>query len=200
MSRERVITNLQQAVYLLNFVVVCLVAGSMTLSIFRIVDAMDAEAFLSLIQVRPWRPWTILVMSVAGYLYLVLCSCLGQFWEDKGRYVRFLITFWEMVLCIGTTVAMNMNYDGLVLLVVADLVRGQKGSRQKLILGIAVVGLYTIVNYNLIGPYFNMIPWDVFLTAYRASTQAFLRGSLSVLSSMNLVLFILYMTMLIQDE
>ena len=49
MSRERVITNLQQAVYLLNFVVVCLVAGSMTLSIFRIVDAMDAEAFLSLI-------------------------------------------------------------------------------------------------------------------------------------------------------
>ncbi len=200
MSRERVITNLQQAVYLLNFVVVCLVAGSMTLSIFRIVDAMDAEAFLSLIQVRPWRPWTILVMSVAGYLYLVLCSCLGQFWEDKGRYVRFLITFWEMVLCIGTTVAMNMNYDGLVLLVVADLVRGQKGSRQKLILGIAVVGLYTIVNYNLIGPYFNVIPWDVFLTAYRASTQAFLRGSLSVLSSMNLVLFILYMTMLIQDE
>ena len=47
MSRERIITNLQQAVYILNFVAVCLVAGSMALSISKIVDAMEAEMFLS---------------------------------------------------------------------------------------------------------------------------------------------------------
>jgi len=105
-----------------------------------------------------------------------------------------------MFFCIGTTIAMNMNYNGLVLLVVADMVRGQKGSRQKVILGIAVVCLYTIVNYNLTGSYFNMIPWESYLTCFRTSTQAFLKGLLSVFSSMNLVLFILYMTMLIQGE
>lgn len=200
MSRERAFTSLQQAAYILNLGAVCLVAGSMAYSILAIVDAMEAEAFLSLIRVRPWKPRTMLVTAVAGYLCLVFCSCLGQLWEHKGRALRNTIMVLEMVFCIGATVAMNMNYTGLVLLVVADMVRGQKGSKQKVVLGVAIVGLYTIVNYNLTGAYFNMIPWEQFLTAYGASTQAFLRGSLSVISSMNLVLFILYMTMLVQGE
>lgn len=200
MTRERVVTNLQQAVYILNFGAVILVAGSMAYSIFAIVEAMEAEAFLDLIQVRPWTPHAMVTTSVAGYLCLVFFSCLGQLWEHKPKTVRLFITVTEMLFCIGTTIAMNMNYNGLVLLVVADMVRGQKGSRQKVILGIAVVCLYTIVNYNLTGSYFNMIPWESYLTCFGASTQAFLKGLLSVFSSMNLVLFILYMTMLIQGE
>lgn len=200
MSRERVIGNLQQAVYMLNFGAVLLVAGSMAYSIFAIVEAMEAEAFLNLIQARPWTPQTMVTVSLTGYLGLVFFSCLGQLWERKTRLVRMVITVTEICLCIGTTVALNMNYNGLVLLVVADMVRGQKGSRQKVILGIAIVGLYTVVNYNLTGAYFNMIPWESYLTCFGASTQAFLKGLLSVFSSMNLVLFILYMTMLIQGE
>lgn len=184
----------------MNFAAVCLVSGSMALSIFKIVDAMDAEPFLNLITVRPWRPRSMVVVSLTAYLCLTLLSCIGQLWEQKGKYARMCITLGEMFLCIGATVAMNMNYNGLVLLVVADMVRGQKGSRQKLVLGIAIVGLYSIVNYNLTGTYFNMIPWESFLTAYSVSTQAFLKTALSVFSSMNLVLFILYMTMLIQGE
>ena len=200
MTRERAVGNLQQAVYILNFGAVLLVAGSMAYSILSIVEAMEAEAFLNMIRVRPWTPLTMVTMSVSGYLGLVFFSCLGQLWEHKTRTAGLFITAAEMILCIGTTIAMNMNYNGLVLLVVADMVRGQKGSRQKVILGIAVVGLYTIVNYNLTGAYFNMIPWEAYLTCFGASVQAFLKGLLSVFSSMNLVLFILYMTMLIQGE
>ncbi len=200
MSRERAFISLQQAAYILNLGAVCLVAGSMAYSILAIVDAMEAEAFLNLIRVRPWKPQTMLVTAVTGYLCLVFCSCLGQLWENRRRALRNAIMALEMFFCIGATVAMNMNYNGLVLLVVSDMVRGQKGSKQKVVLGVAIVGLYTIVNYNLTGAYFNMIPWEQFLTAYGTSTQAFLRGSLSVISSMNLVLFILYMAMLVQGE
>ncbi|MCI8297141.1 MAG: sensor histidine kinase [Lachnospiraceae bacterium] len=200
MSRERVFTSLQQAAYILNLAAVCLVAGSMAYSIQAVVDAMEAEAFLELVRVRPWKPQTMLATALICYLCLVFLSCLGQLWEHKRRALRNTVMVLEMLFCIGATVAMNMDYNGLVLLVVADMVRGQKGSKQKVVLGVAIVGLYTIVNHNLTGAYFNMIPWEQFLTAYGASTQAFLRGTLSVFSSMNLVLFILYMTMLIQGE
>ena len=200
MSRERVFPSLQQAAYILNLAAVCLVAGSMAYSIQAVVDAMEAEAFLELVRVRPWKPQTMLATALICYLCLVFLSCLGQLWEHKRRALRNTVMVLEMLFCIGATVAMNMDYNGLVLLVVADMVRGQKGSKQKVVLGVAIVGLYTIVNHNLTGAYFNMIPWEQFLTAYGASTQAFLRGTLSVFSSMNLVLFILYMTMLIQGE
>lgn len=200
MSRERAFSYLQQATYLLNFGVVVLVAGTMAYSIFAIVGAMEAEAFLSLIQVRPWKPWTMLVMAVLCYLFMVLFSCMGRLWEDKNRLVKRAAVVAEIGFCIAATAAMNMNYNGLVLIVVADMVRGQKGSRQKLVLGIALVGLYTLVNDHLMGSFFHRISWETFLTCYSASTQTFLQSLLSVLGSLNLVLFILSMVMLIQGE
>ena len=129
MSRERVFTSLQQAAYILNLAAVCLVAGSMAYSIQAVVDAMEAEAFLELVRVRPWKPQTMLATALICYLCLVFLSCLGQLWEHKRRALRNTVMVLEMLFCIGATVAMNMDYNGLVLLVVADMVRGQKGSK-----------------------------------------------------------------------
>lgn len=200
MSRESVITKLQQAVYFLNLVAVCLVAGIMAYGMFGIVDAMRAEQFLGLIGKRPWRPETILITAVGCYLCLVFFSCAGQLWNQSSKYARNLILFMEILFCIGATVAMNMNYNGLVLLVVADMVRGQKGSRQKIVLGIAIIGLYTVLDYDLVGSYFSMISMDSFIFHFSTGAQAVVRGTISVFRSVNLVLFILYLTMLIQGE
>lgn len=200
MNREHTLTKLQMCVYLLNLAAVCFVAGIMTYSLWSIVDAMEARAFLDTIRVRPWRPESISVMAVSGCLVLVALSGISQLKEQKKRGVRLAFLAAEIACCIAATVAMNMNYNGLVLLVVADMIRGQKGSRQKLILGIAVICLYTVVDYNLMGHYFGMITWDSFLTGFRMSTQAVLRGVRSIFLSLNLVLFILNMTVLIQDE
>lgn len=200
LSRENVITKLQIGIYLLNFAAVCLVAGIMTYSLREIVEVMDARNFLKAVQVRPWRPDTILFTSVTCYLMLVVLSGISQLWEDRGKWVRSMIMIGEIGFCIGTTLALNMNYDGLVLLVVADMIRGQKGGRQKLILLLAVTGLYTITDYNLLGRYFGMVPWDSFISYFSVSTQALLRGTRSIFVSMNLVLFILYMVLLIQGE
>lgn len=200
MNRENAITKLQIAVYLLNLAAVCLVAGTMYASIMEIVRSMNASGFLAQIQARPWNPGKILAVSVGCYLFLVFFSGLSQLWEERSAWVRGLMMGAEILLCIGATVAMNMNYDGLVLLVVADMVRGQRGSRQKIILGTAVIALYAIVDYNLMGEYLGMVPWEAFLTAFGGSVQAVLRGMKSVCISLNLVLFILYMTMLIQGE
>lgn len=200
MSRERVISRLQQAVYILNLAAVCLVSGIITYSMFGIVDAMKAEQFLSLIGKRPWKPESILITALFSYLCLVFFSCVGQLWNQNSRCARNIILLIEILFCVSATVAMNMNYNGLVLLVVADMVRGQKGSRQKLVLGIAIIGLYTILDYNLVGQYYSMISIDSFIFHYSGAVQAMIRGIVSLFRSVNLVLFILYLTMLIQGE
>lgn len=200
MNRESVISKLQQAVYLLNLAAVCLVSGIMAYSMYRIVDAMQAEQFLNLIGKCPARPEAIVLTAVACYFCQVFFSSVSQLWESKRRTVRWLILFMEVVFCILATLAMNMNYNGLILLVVADMVRGQKGSRQKIVLGIAIIGLYTILDYNLVGISFSMIPIDSFIFHFSTGIQAAIRGIISLFRSVNLVLFILYLTMLIQDE
>ncbi|MGN0372153.1 MAG: sensor histidine kinase [Enterocloster sp.] len=200
MSRESVITRLQQTIYGLNLAAVCFVSGIIMYSMFQIVDIMYAEQFLRMIGRRPWQPELMTAVAVICYLLLVFFSCLGQTCSRKERGIRNVILFLEVLFCIVSTVAMNMNYNGLVLLVVADMVRGQKGSRQKLVLGIAIIGLYTILDYNLMGIRFSMIPLDTFIFCFSTGIQAVIRGTVSVFRSLNLVLFVLYLTMLIQGE
>ena len=52
---------------------------------------------------------------------------------------------------------------------------------QKIVLGVAIIGLYTIVDYNLLGNYSGMIPWDTFLSNFNTSFQAILKGVKSIL-------------------
>lgn len=200
MNKENVIIKLQIAMYLLNFAAVCLVTGTMIFSIFETVDSMNASSFLESVYVRPWKPEMISVTALACYLLLVLCSSINYLWKTKKREIHFFIIVVEIIFCISATVAMNMNYDGLVLLIVADMIREQKGNMQKIVLGVAIIGLYTIVDYNLLGNYFGMIPWDTFLSNFNTSFQAILKGVKNIFTSMNLVLFILYMAMLLQRE
>ncbi len=199
MGKENVITKLQMSVYLLNLAAVCLVAGTMHFSLKSVVQAMDARSFLALLRARPWKPDTILVTAVSAYLFLMLFSTLGQLRKGKEQSTIWLMAG-EIAACITATAAMGMNYDGLVLVVVADMIRGQRGSRQKIILGVAVICLYTVVDYNLLGDYLGMVSWDSFLACFGSRQQALLRGIRSLMTSMNLVLFILYMTMMIQGE
>ena len=200
MNREKAVSGLQIAMYMLNLAAVCLVAGIMSFSLKAIVRSMDALSFLEMIQARPWRPETILLTAVCAYLFLVFLSTLLQQREERPGALRTWLLAGETAACVAATAAMGMNYDGLVLLVVADLIRGQKGSRQKLILGIAVVALYTVLNYNLAGRWLGMVSWDAFLSCYQSSAQIWLRGLRSLITSVNLAMFILYMTILIQGE
>jgi signal transduction histidine kinase len=200
MNRENSISKLQIAIYGFNLAAVCFIASLLRNSMLYLVDMMQAEKFLSLIGKRPWRPDTILIVAVCAYLLIVFFSCIGQICQTGNRRNRYLIFAAEIAFCIIATFAMNMNYNGLVLLVVADLIRGQKGSRRKVVLGVAILVLYTILDFNLVGNYFSMIGIDSFLIGYSAGTQALFRGIISLLRSVNLILFILYLTMLIQGE
>lgn len=200
MSKECVITKLQQIIYGLNLAAVCFVSGIMMYSMFKIVDTMYAGQFLRMIGRRPWQPELMMAVAVICYFSLVFFSCLGQTCDQREREIRNVILFLEVLFCIGSSVAMNMNYNGLVLLAVADMVRGQKGSRQKFVMGSAIIGLYTILDYNLMGIHFSMIPLDTFIFCFSTGIQAMIRGTVSIFRSLNLVLFILYLTMLIQGE
>lgn len=51
-----------------------------------------------------------------------------------------------------------MAYDGVVLLVVADLVCAYQGRQQQIILLAAMLGLYMITNYNLAALQMKVVP------------------------------------------
>ena len=75
MSKECVITKLQQIIYGLNLAAVCFVSGIMMYSMFKIVDTMYAGQFLRMIGRRPWQPELMMAVAVICYFSLVFFNC-----------------------------------------------------------------------------------------------------------------------------
>lgn len=82
----------------------------------------------------------------------------------------------------------------------ADMMRGERGGNQKLMFGLSVVILSTVLDFDLVGERFFMISWDMFLAVFETDMQAVLKSIRSILVSTNLVLFIWYTALLIQEE
>ena len=199
-KREWMISKLQFSIYVINFIAVCFVSGVMAYALWSVVGRMEAAKFLRSVKTRPWKPEQIILVSVLGYRAFAFFGSLSHRCEGDREWLRPFCLGAEILACIVAGAGMNLAYNGLVLVMAADMIRGERGGRQKLMLGLSVVILYTILDFNLVGERFGMIAWETFLMAFGTGMQALLKSIRSILISINLVLFIWYTALLIQEE
>ena len=199
-KRESLISRLQVAIYVVNFIAVCFVSSVMAYSLWSVVGRMEAAEFLRNVKIRPWKPDQMISYSILGYLAFVMFGSLSRKCEGEWEELRPLFLEIEIVACIVAGAGMNLAYNGLVLVMAADMMRGERGGNQKLMFGLSVVILSTVLDFDLVGERFFMISWDMFLAVFETDMQAVLKSIRSILVSTNLVLFIWYTALLIQEE
>lgn len=199
-NRERILSKLRFSIYVINFIAVCFVSGVMAYALWSVVGKMEAAEFLRSAKTRPWKPEQIILVSVFGYRAFALFGSLSHGCDGEKEWLRPFCLGAEILACIVTAAGMNLAYNGLVLVMAADMIRGEHGGRQKVLFGLSVVILYTILDFNLVGEWFGMIAWESFLIVFGTGVQAFLRSTRSILISINLVLFIWYTALMIQEE
>lgn len=199
-NREWMLSRLRFSIYVINFIAVCFVSGVMAYALWSVVGKMEAAEFLRSVKTRPWKPEQIILVSVFGYRAFAFFGSLSHRCEGEKEWLRPFCLGAEILACIVAAAGMNLAYNGLVLVMAADMIRGERGGRQKVLFGLSVVILYTILDFNLVGERFGMIAWESFLTVFGTGVQAFLRSTRSILISINLVLFIWYTALMIQEE
>ena len=199
-KRESLISKLQIGLYIVNLIAVCFVSSVMAYALWSVVGRMEAGEFLKSVKVRPWKPEQMISFSVFGYVAFVIFGSLSRKCEGEWKELRPLFLEAEIVACIASGAGMNLAYNGLVLVMAADMMRGERGGNQKLMFGLSVVILSTILDFDLVGERFSMISWDVFLAVFETDMQAVLKSIRSILVSTNLVLFIWYTALVIQEE
>ncbi len=199
-KREEMFQRIHYGMYAFNGIVVFLLAGFMGLTQEKIICNLSARYFLEPLNAVPWPSQQIFAAAAASFLAL-----FGTSWMYRNVNVRFwmcryaLLSF-EIVFCIAVMRSVQMAYDGVILLVVADLVRGYEGRKQRILLTAAMLVLYLAANYNLAAWQMDLVPLEAYFSYYTLTAQGVFKAVINSFTSLNLIFFVLYMIRMVQSQ
>lgn len=192
--------EMQNLLWGYNSLVVLLLSGFMCITQTKINQSMSARSFLEQI---PALPLPAVESFLVTLFALMLMLALGWIYRHSGHIRtrwRLLVFLSEIGACVLLMRSINLSYDGVVLLVVADLMHRYGGRHQEYLLVAAMLGLYFISNYNLAVFQMKVVPFEAYISYYDSVSQAALLAARNGFVSVNTALFVIYMVLLVKGK
>ena len=95
---------------------------------------------------------------------------------------------------------LDFNYNGLLLLVFANVIAFVKDGKLKLFFVALAIGGYLVADYELLSIYMPLYNIDDYIRYYSSSTQQYLFSVYNVMISLNIILFIVYCVYVINAQ
>lgn len=198
--KERYVTLFQGAMLALNVLTVALLCTFIYTTTERICVRYEARTFLDSVVKIPDNPRTNLIICVGIMLALVLTFILRQFCiPPQSPWIIFTLIL-DMVLCAAAIFQMDFNYNGLLLLVFANVIANVKDGKAKLLFVMLAIAGYLIADYNLLSIYMPLYNISDYIHYYDYSVQQYLFSVMNILTSLNIILFIVYCVYVINSQ
>lgn len=198
--RARAFEDVHWLLYAYNAVVIAFLMAFLCLTQYKIRMSMGAYAFLKQVNALPLSPVESSIAVALSFLLLTLFGWLYRLDASAQRVRLYLLLTLEIAACMTLMRSVNFAYDGMVLLVVADMMQRYEGHHRASLLIGAMVVLYLIANVNLALHQTRVIPFEAYISYYNAGTQSILLALRSACSSLNTILFVSYLVLLIKNK
>lgn len=190
-KNQKSLVLLKTLMGILNFVIMTFLALLILYTINSVRSTYTARSFLNHITYLPMNPVkTVIVMYVALFGLAAIINLRRQ---SVSSTLHQTICMLEVVLCCVIICCVYMEYKGILLFVIADvvvLIRDK--SNQKIFL--VIMGLlYIFADYDIASLGIKMISFQELLNIYTAKQRMVMTGVLNFLTSANAIVFIGYM-------
>ena len=200
MKTERNLNHIAAVMFALNFSILAFYSLICMSTTYRICGSQGAHDFLNSVRQMPQYPWRMPVQSLS--LYALLCG-VGFFkrLHPIERFpLRVTVFLVEVALCAGVTVSVNFYYNGLALLVLADLVHYIRGRKMRLGIIVVLSLMFAFGRYEIMEQFTSGIPFAAYLDYYNPTTRSWFTGLESLMVCLNVLLFVLYMIVLFTSQ
>ena len=199
-QKDHYITLFQGALLTLNFAAVALLCVFIHVTTGKILARYDARAFLDGVATIPANPGNNLKICLFLMGILVLTFLLRQFMKElQNRWIVVTLIL-DMAVCGGVIFQLDFNYNGLLLLVFANVIAFVKDGKLKLFFVALAIGGYLVADYELLSIYMPLYNIDDYIRYYSSSTQQYLFSVYNVMISLNIILFIVYCVYVINAQ
>ncbi len=198
MFKHVTIVDMHKLLYIYNGFVIFALMAFMCITQEKINQSMVARSFLEYANAVPTSSLTMIYTSVLSFLALIIVSMIYR--KIKQNLWRYMLFATEIVICMFLLRILNLSYDGIVLLIVADLMFRYEGHHQEYTLLAAMICLYFIANYNMAIFQAKIISFDAYVSYYNVATQSILLALKNTFYSINIIIFVFYLIMLVKNK
>ena len=138
-------------------------------------------------------------MTVLYILLVAVYILQEKFYVDQTRniYVSLVVEFSISMLIVFV---INFNYNGLFLLVFTGVIYYVKGNKGKYLVICLAIFSFLLTDFKLLSYNFSLYSINDYFACYDTSVQGYLVGGYNLLNSLNIILFIIYCILMIQQQ
>lgn len=198
--RKLKLRDIRLLMMVVNFIAVFFTAVSIAWTTERICSNYGARNFIDTIHALPKQPMRNVYLVVLLYVLLVV-----TFVARERFYVNWMSRIYatlvlDFVISAAIVGVLNFNYNGIFFLVFTGVISYVKGDKGKyLMICLALISIL-LTDQELLSISYHLYSINDYFNYYDASVQQYLIGVYNLLSSLNIILFIIYCILMIQQQ
>lgn len=192
MQKDESLPLLRQVMLLINLALCAFVSAVFILTPLRAAQRAEGVDFLQRLSGLPAAPWSVSFAAV-GFLAFAAVDFLYR----RGKLGSGRVAFWlEPSMALLIILALHLDYNGLLLLAVVNLVDSLHGRGRTLFLT-AMTSFYLLTSLDVLQSTLGMVSVSEYLAYYEGQPHQLMQTAIGLLSALNLILFIGYMVVLV---
>jgi signal transduction histidine kinase len=196
-------TNLNMtrlAMFIVNLIVVLF----MSALVYNTTDLICwnglARGFLEKVHYVPAIPWKVPFYSVALLAIMFAGVVAREKYFNDEQAVLYVLSIIDILLCIGIICYLNMSYKGVLLIAISNIIIYIDGIKRRGIFIFAVILTYIFLDHDILSVKVTVLSINDYVQYYDAAQRLYIFGLRNVLTSVNEVVFIVFMIFVIQRQ
>lgn len=190
--KNKRIRMFQVGILVLNIITVMFISSFIFYTTEVICRHYDAREFVGEATAIPWNPEQK-VWACAVLLGLLTVSFFLRETAFKARNKMVTASMIvDFLMAILIVYLLNFNYNGILIMVFANLLVYVKDRKAQLALMAMAIACFLLADYSLISVGYNLYSIESYFQYYDAAVQQYLLSIYNVLISLNMVIFVMY--------
>ncbi len=178
-----------------NFITVLYISVVSAVTIIKIGNSGGAVLFLKKVNTLPPVPGRMLLTSLSFFALLMVLMYMHDNYEIKHQWYIIVM---EFICTVSVIAALQVNYNGIILLFVAHIMKYFEGSSQRLLPLILGSTFFLIFDFNACSNIIKIISFETYTEYYIGTVAAILIKNL--FTTLNIIFFIVYTILHLREQ
>lgn len=166
----------------------------------KICDHYTAREFIEKVNALPRNPFDLLVLTAVLLVCFILSFCVREYVAPANDKLGVLTLFFDMAVSIAIVYLLDFNYNGILLLVSANIIAFTREKSRKYYLIILIIATLLPTNYELVAVKQNLFNIESYIQYYDCEIQQYLLVATNLITSLNIIMFIVYCVYVIKER
>lgn len=184
---------------IINLIILVFLSAVFMITLNKINNNFEARNFLENINYLPQEPIAATVMIFISFFLLLYIIEIRRK-QRRKQQLSVVLYGAEIILCLIIIKFLYVNYNGIILLVIADIVTDIKDKHTRGLFLVIMGMMYMFSDYDIISMFVDIISFQQFLSVYPSQISMMIQGTRNILVAVNVIAFTAYMIILMRNQ